>query len=549
VGQARFFGTITNSYATGPVDGTGAYYVGGLTGQQRFVTLVNTYATGSVVGNFIVGGLVGYLDGTTITNSWSSGAVSGNSSVGGLVGIGGGAVTNSYWDTATSNQSTSSGGSPLDSAQMKQQSNFSSWDFDSVWTLYEGVTNPLLRSLMTPVTVTANNDSKTYDGLAYSGNNGATYSTPFNKGMPVGTLTYSGSSQGAINTGNYVITPGGLQSDQRYLINFADGTLSVNPYAVDLTGSRPYDGTTDMAASLFSFGTLVGLETLTLSGSGTMMSKDVGAAKVVAPDSLTLGDGTGGGLASNYTLSGGTQTASITAVPLSITANPDLKTYDGIGYSGGNGVAYEGFVSDDSAGMLGGALVYGGTAQGATNAGEYIITPDGLTSGNYLISYSNGKLTIKPAILTVTANAASMEFGAALPPLSGIISGFVNGETQANTTNGTLTFTTPATSESSVGLYPINGSGLTTNGNYEIVAAAGNATALSINPQSPTKPPPEEKDAAVEGAIANVYSQGPASGCAGSGGSIACGGQQQFIEDLNLTISDQGVRIPLVNDE
>jgi hypothetical protein len=75
-----------------------------------------------------------------------------------------------------------------------------------------------------------------------------------------------------------------------------------------------------------------------------------------------------------------------------------------------------------------------------------------------------------------------MTYGSAVPALSGSVSGFVGGDTQANATTGTLTFTTKATSSSSVASYPINGSGLTANnGNYTFVQAAGNSTALTIN--------------------------------------------------------------------
>src|SRR5206468_8058467 len=53
--------------------------------------------------------------------------------------------------------------------------------------------------------------------------------------------------------------------------------------------------------------------------------------------------------------------------------------------------------------------------------------------------------------------------------------------TEANSRSGALTFASPATASSSVGSYPINGSGLAANnGNYVFVQAAGNATALTV---------------------------------------------------------------------
>ncbi len=41
-------------------------------------------------------------------------------------------------------------------------------------------------------------------------------------------------------------------------------------------------------------------------------------------------------------------------------------------------------------------LTYGGTAQGAADAGRYTLTASGLTSGNYTIFYLGGTLAILP---------------------------------------------------------------------------------------------------------------------------------------------------------
>ncbi len=81
------------------------------------------------------------------------------------------------------------------------------------------------------LTVTANGDSKLYDGSAYSGGNGVSYNG-FVAGDSAsdigGSLAYGGSSQGAIATGNYLITAGGLSSiSGNYALGFVDGALSI----------------------------------------------------------------------------------------------------------------------------------------------------------------------------------------------------------------------------------------------------------------------------------------------------------------------------------
>jgi filamentous hemagglutinin family protein len=233
------YGTATNSYATGSVSGSSN--VGGLVGINYGGSISNSYATGSVSGTTLVGGLVASnTNGGTITNSYATGSVSGAGDAGGLVGENSSStVTNSFWD---SGQSSSAGGTGMTTAQMQTQANFTSatsangnvnpgWDFTNTWVMYSGHTFPLLSSFMTPLTVTADNAIATYNGSAYSGN--VSYSVTPNANL-LGTLTlsYSGTSQGAVNVGSYVMTPGGLYSNQEgYIISYVTGTLIIGQLA------------------------------------------------------------------------------------------------------------------------------------------------------------------------------------------------------------------------------------------------------------------------------------------------------------------------------
>jgi filamentous hemagglutinin family protein len=233
---------VSNSYATGSVSGYSG--VGGLAGANYGATISNSYATGSVTGTEWVGGLVGANAYGTVANSYAAGRVSGTSYVGGLVGYSYGAhATNSFWDTTTTGQTTSpGGGSGMSTANMQNQANFTSatsangnvnpnWDFTNTWVMYSGYTYPLLRSFMTPLTVTANSGSVTYNGSAYSGALGVTYSTPPNANL-LGTLTFNGPSGPAVNAGSYVITPGGLYSNQQgYIISYASAPVTITRLA------------------------------------------------------------------------------------------------------------------------------------------------------------------------------------------------------------------------------------------------------------------------------------------------------------------------------
>jgi len=96
--------TITNSFATGTVNGNGANDIGGLVGRNTG-TITNCYASGMINGgNYAdsyqyVGGLVGHhrLSGS-ISNSFAVGAVSGTAQCGGFAGTlqGDGSISNCY---------------------------------------------------------------------------------------------------------------------------------------------------------------------------------------------------------------------------------------------------------------------------------------------------------------------------------------------------------------------------------------------------------------------------------------------------------------------
>jgi hypothetical protein len=137
-------GTIKNCYATGSVSGNNDR-TGGLVGcNYKGCTITNCYATGEVTGNKYTGGLVGSNYGT-ITNCYATGKVTGGSDTGGLVGYNNsGTITNSYYNSDPAGQINNGIGTPLTTAKMKQQSNFKTWDFDTIWNINEGFSYPFL---------------------------------------------------------------------------------------------------------------------------------------------------------------------------------------------------------------------------------------------------------------------------------------------------------------------------------------------------------------------------------------------------------------------
>jgi hypothetical protein len=83
------------------------------------------------------------------------------------------------------------------------------------------------------LTVTADDASKTYDGIPYNGGNGVRYSGFVNgetESVLSGRVSYGGTSQGAVSIGRYMITPGGLGSGN-YVIIYLDGELNIDQVA------------------------------------------------------------------------------------------------------------------------------------------------------------------------------------------------------------------------------------------------------------------------------------------------------------------------------
>ena len=130
----NLYGTVSRSYSTGSVSGDNT--VGGLVGES-YGTVFNSYSTGSVSGDCIVGGLVG-LNYENVSNSYSTGSVSGGDIVGGLVGVSYGTVSNSFWDKETSEKTTSAGGTGKTTVQMKDIRTYTSLEWSGEG-LYEPV--------------------------------------------------------------------------------------------------------------------------------------------------------------------------------------------------------------------------------------------------------------------------------------------------------------------------------------------------------------------------------------------------------------------------
>ncbi|SIT28763.1 gliding motility-associated C-terminal domain-containing protein [Filimonas lacunae] len=279
------------------------------------------------------------------------------------------------------------------------------------------------------LTVTAKDSTKVYNGLAFTGGNGVTYTGLVNNETGAvlgGSVTYSGTSQGAVNVNTYVITPAGLTSGN-YDIHYANGSLYISQAVLTVTAkdsAKIYDGLSFTGGNGVTYTGLVNNETaFVLGGTLTYSGTSQGATNVnnyvITPGGLTSG---------NYNIQYADGSLTINKATLTITAIDSAKVYDGMSFTGGNGVSYSGFVNNENATVLTGSITYSGTAQGAVNVNAYVITPGGLTAGNYAVSYVNGALIINKAEVIITADNKARCFAEINPGFTVSYAGFVHGE-------------------------------------------------------------------------------------------------------------------------
>jgi hypothetical protein len=146
--------------------------------------------------------------------------------------------------------------------------------------------------------------------------------------------------------------------------------------------------------------------------------------------------------ATNYALSFVNGTLTINAAPLSITATDATRQYGAT-----NPVfaaTMQGFVNGQGASALAGTLSITTSASQTTPVGAYAIIPSGLSSTNYLLSYSNGVLTCTQAPLNVAANSAIRQYGTPNPVFGGTINGLLNGDPITVQYNCVATQSSPA---------------------------------------------------------------------------------------------------------
>ena len=299
---------------------------------------------------------------------------------------------------------------------------------------------------LAPLTIAANSASKTYGqvnpGLTVN-YSGFVYSDTQASLTTLATASTAATSTS--NAGTYAVTPSGAVAGNNYSIVYSNGSLTVNPAVVTLTGltgtGRNYNGTTlDALTGTGSLSGLVNGQSLTLGGtsSGTLASANAGSEAVTT--AVTLANGTGG-LASNYSLTQPTlANVTIAQAPLTVSGLSGTgRNYDGTTLDALTGTgSLSGLVNGQS-------LTMGGTSSGtlaSANAGSEAVTTavtlangtGGLATNYSLTQPTLANVTIAQAPLTVSGTSTSGKVydGTTIATLTnGSLSGVVAGDAVA----------------------------------------------------------------------------------------------------------------------
>jgi len=297
-----------------------------------------------------------------------------------------------------------------------------------------------------PVTVTANDGSKVYDGQAYDGAAGVSVTGLFNGDELAGTATYSA----GVDAGTHALTPGGLSSALGYSVVFADGTLTVTP--------RPVAVAAEATAKTYG---------------------DADPALGFQVESAS------GARAGNYTITyaADNDAFAITPRPVAVAAEATAKTYGdadpALGFQVESANGARGLLGQDT---LSGAL----TRAAGETVGRYAIGQGTLANGNYAIAFTGADLSIDPRPVTLVADAASKVYGESDPALGVSLGGGTTlGSATVADTLAEVTGTLTRAAGEDAGSYDVLlGSGARA-GNYTITYAADN-DAFAITPRPVT---------------------------------------------------------------
>ena len=387
--------------------------------------------------------------------------------------------------------------------------------------------------IVTPRTITLTGESaaRTYtgkeieltgitpDGLLDGHNlSGVSYSA---KGTDARTEPYPGTFS---NTENIVIKDAaGKNVTNNYNVEYKPGALTINPIGtvtVTIKGnhdSKVYNGAeqsvegytvvsiSDINYKDTDFSLKVGVEA---KATGTNAS-DTAYPMGLTADSFVNNNNN----FKNVTFVVEDGSLTITPRTVTLTSETASKPYDGTALTKPEvTVTGDGFVTGEVTNIKATGSVTNVSEGEVTNAITFV-PGDAFNAGNYKIEKSEGKLTITPLAVTVTAKDYTKYVGEKDPAFEATVTGTIN--------NDTVSYTISREAGETVGTYPITPAGAEAQGNYTVTYKAGTLTIK----ERPYRPNPSITDKiTVE--------------ITGNSDSVVYDGTEHSVKDYTVKISD-----------
>ena len=362
-----------------------------------------------------------------------------------------------------------------------------------------------------PVTLTSETASKPYDG------------TPLTR--PVVTVTGDGFVLGEVTdikaigsvtnvsdspvTNTIVYTTTDKFVEGNYDITKDEGELTItksDKLTVSATGYNGiYDGQTHNGKVTATEGATLSYSTDGENWTATEPTiKDVGEIHVTVKASMA-----------NYSDATAEYTLKVTPRPVTLTSETASKPYDGTPLTRPNvTVTGDGFVPGEVTDIKATGSVTNVSEGSVTNTIVYTTT-DKFVEDNYNITKDEGKLSITPLAVTVTAKDYTKYVGEKDPAFEATVTGTIN--------NDTVSYTISREKGETAGTYSITPAGAEAQGNYTVTYNAGTLT-INRRPYIPPVNPPITDKITVE--------------ITGNSDSVVYDGAEHSVKDYTVKISD-----------
>ena len=338
-------------------------------------------------------------------------------------------------------------------------------------------TNGTLEVTKKAVAITADSDTKVYDGTALTKNSYT--NTALAEGDAITSVTVTGSQTVVGSSANVpsgaVIKKGEEDRTACYEITYTNGTLEVTKKAVAITAdsdTKVYDGTALTKNSYTNTALAEGdaITSVTVTGSQT----DVGSSANVPSAAVIKKDTEDRTSCYEITYTNGTLT--VTGIGVTVTADNKTKEYS-------KDPTTDPTLTATVTGLVGtDVITYTISRAAGEDVNDYVITPTGESEqGNYTVTYVPGTFTITPATLTITPNDGQIkEYGDADPAFTFTPTGLKGTDAIDDVVQGALA----RTEGESRGTYAFNQGTLTNatgNNNYMLAYANPNNYVFTIS--------------------------------------------------------------------